>query len=254
MTSVRSATSATTANDPVLLITGAARRIGATTARLFHSRGWRVLLHYHRSAEEAGALRDELNARRPDSCHSLCAGMSDIPALQAMAGSAANHWGRIDALINNASSFYPTPVGTATEQDWSALVDSNLKGPFFLSQALAAELVRQRGAVVNIADIYADQPLPQHTVYCIAKAGNVMMTRTLARELAPDVRVNGIAPGAILWPENPDDAALWIELLSRIPMGRLGEPRDIAEMAWFLVTGARYITGQVIAVDGGQSC
>lgn len=244
----------TTSNDPVLLITGAARRIGATIARLFHERGWRILLHYHRSAGAAEALCAEFNEQRPDSCHALCASMGDIAALQALADSAANHWGRVDALINNASSFYPTPLGQATEQDWSALVDSNLKGPFFLSQALAPHLIRQRGTIVNIADIYARQPLPQHTVYCIAKAGNVMMTRTLAKEMAPHVRVNGIAPGAILWPEHPDEAALWIELLSRIPMGRLGEPRDVAETAWFLVTGARYMTGQCIAVDGGQRC
>lgn len=245
----------TTSNDnPVLLITGAARRIGATIARLFHSRGWRIVLHYHRSISEAEALRDKLNGQRPDSCQALSASMSDIPALEALAQNAVARWGRLDALINNASSFYPTPVGEATEQDWSTLIDSNLKGPFFLSQALAPELMRQRGAIVNIADIYADQPLPQHTVYSIAKAGNVMMTRTLANELAPAVRVNGIAPGAILWPENPDDAALWIDLLDRIPMGRLGEPHDIAEMAWFLITAASYVTGQCITVDGGQSC
>lgn len=240
--------------DPVLLITGAARRIGATTARLFHERGWRILLHYHRSAADANRLCDEFNRLRPDSCHTLCAAMSDVAALERMAAEAASRWGRIDALINNASSFYPTPLGQAREADWNALVDSNLKGPFFLSQALAPHLALHHGTIINITDIYADQPLPQHTVYCIAKAGNAMMTRTLARELAPHVRVNGIAPGAILWPENPDEASLWIDLLSRIPMGRLGEPRDIAETAWFLVTGARYVTGQCIAVDGGQRC
>lgn len=239
---------------PVLLITGAARRIGATTARLFHQRGYRVIIHYHRSANDAQALSEELNQARPDSCHLLQASMSDIAALEQLAGEAVARWGRLDALINNASSFYPTPIGTATDQDWDTLIDSNLKGPFFLTQALAPHLSTRRGAIVNIADIYADQPLPQHTVYCIAKAGTAMMTRTLAKELAPAVRVNGIAPGAILWPENPDEAALWIDLLNRIPMGRMGEPRDIAETAWFLITGAGYLTGQCIAVDGGQSC
>lgn len=239
---------------PVLLITGAARRIGATIARVFHERGWRILLHYHRSAADAEQLCDEFNRLRPGSCHSLCAAMSDIAALEQLAVEAVERWGRIDALINNASSFYPTPLGQARQDDWDALIDSNLKGPFFLSQALAPHLASQHGTIVNIADIYADQPLPQHSVYCIAKAGNVMMTRTLAKELAPEVRVNAIAPGAILWPENPDETVLWIDLLSRIPMGRLGEPLDIAETAWFLATSASYLTGQCLAVDGGQQC
>ncbi|TQV71799.1 pteridine reductase [Exilibacterium tricleocarpae] len=244
-----------TANHPVALITGAARRIGAQIAETLHRADFNVVLHYRNSATAAEQLAATFNQRRPDSAICLAADLCQSTQVQHLAEQSQTQWGRVDALINNASSFYPTPIGSATEAQWDDLLGSNVKAPFFLSQALAAALTRQRGAIINIADIHADRPLAEHTVYCIAKAGNVMLTQSLARELAPAVRVNGIAPGAILWPEQAaelsDDGKQ--KVLGRVPLARPGAPADIAATVLFLLTGAPYITGQVIAVDGGRS-
>lgn len=239
---------------PVALITGAARRIGAALARVLHAAGYRVALHYHRSATAAQALCNEFNQHTAHSAYLLCADLTDIPAVRNMAASTLAHWGRVDVLINNASTFYPTPLAQADEQQWQDLLGSNLQGPYFLCQALADSLTAQRGVIINIADIYAFQPLANHSIYCIAKAGNTMLTKSLARDLAPHVRVNGIAPGAILWPENtaqlsPQASA---NILATVPLGHLGSVDDIAQTALFLIEGATYMTGQIIAVDGGK--
>ncbi len=243
-----------TDSAPVALITGGAQRIGAAVARRLHEAGYRVLIHYRRSADSARALCSELNARRPDSARALCAEMSDVTAVQALADQALAQWQRLDLLLNNASSFYPTPIGGATEADWEALLGSNLKGPFFLSQALAPALTERGGSIINMVDIYAQRPLREHTVYCAAKAGLAMLTQSLARELAPAVRVNGIAPGAILWPEQEGDfsAQERDNILERVPLQRIGGPEDIARTVLFLADSP-YITGQIIAVDGGRS-
>ncbi len=239
---------------PVALITGGAQRIGAAVARRLHGAGYRVLIHYRRSADSARALCAEFNARRPDSARALCAEMSEVAAVQALADQALAQWQRLDLLLNNASSFYPTPIGGATEADWEALLGSNLKGPFFLSQALAPALTERGGCIINMVDIYAQRPLREHTVYCAAKAGLAMLTQSLARELAPAVRVNGIAPGAILWPEQEGDfsAQERDNILERVPLQRIGGPEDIARTVLFLADSP-YITGQIIAVDGGRS-
>ena len=238
---------------PVVLITGAARRIGTAIATRLHGRGYRVIIHYKNSAADAKKLCATLNAIRVDSAHSLQASLLDIDSITQMAEASIAHWGQLNALVNNASSFYPTPLTTATNTQWDDLIGSNLKGPFFLCQALADELKKRCGSIVNIADIHAHQPLKNHNIYCIAKAGNKMLTKTLAKDLAPKVRVNGIAPGVILWPENDtqkdDEQKL---LINTIPLQRMGNSEDIARLAEFFITGASYITGQTIAVDGGK--
>lgn len=242
-------------DTPVALVTGAARRIGAQLCRRLHASNYRIVIHYQRSEAEAKALAEEFNAERADSAVTFRADLNQLGELEALAVAAVNQWGHIDVLINNASSFYPTPVGQASPEQWDELVNSNLKAPFFLTQALAPALRKTGGCVLNIADIHADRPLKNHPIYCAAKAGNVMLTKSLARELAPEVRVNGIAPGAILWPEQ--DAELKEvdkqKILSKIPLERHGDPSDIAETALFFITRAPYITGQIISVDGGRT-
>ena len=244
-----------TANYPVALITGAARRIGAQIAETLHSADFNIVLHYRNSAAAARQLTETLNQRRQNSAICLAADLNQADQVQQLAAQSQNHWGRIDALINNASSFYPTPIGSATDAQWDDLLGSNVKAPFFLSQALAPGLTTQRGAIVNIADIHGESPLAEHTVYCIAKAGNRMLTQSLARELAPAVRVNGIAPGAILWPEQAAELSdsSKRKILEEVPLARTGAPGDIAGTVLFLRTRAPYITGQIIAVDGGRS-
>lgn len=237
---------------PVVLITGAARRIGAAIATRLHGRGYRVIIHYQHSATEAAALCAQLNRVRSDSAHGLQANLLDTASVQQLAKDSVARWGQVNALVNNASSFYPTPLGSATEKQWDELIGSNLKGPYFLCQALADELKNRGGSIVNIADIHAAQPLKNHSIYCIAKAGNKMLTKTLAKELAPRVRVNGIAPGVILWPENDNNKEEQEKLLKSIPLQRMGSSDDIARLAEFLITSASYITGQTIAVDGGK--
>ncbi len=235
------------------LVTGAARRIGAEIVRRLHAAGYHIVLHYHRSAADAEALCSELNAVREDSVRLLQADLRKTGRLNEFVQQAAAAWGGLDVLVNNASAFYPTPLGTVTEGQWNDLLDSNLKAPFFLAQASVPYLSERKGCIVNIGDIYADRPLENYIVYCVAKAGLAAMTRALAKELAPDIRVNGVAPGAILWPEHDTDYAKKAEILTRIPMKRAGEASDIAKAALFLVANAPYVTGQILVVDGGRS-
>ncbi|MDI1302446.1 MAG: pteridine reductase [bacterium] len=237
----------------VVLITGAARRLGAATARELHDRGWRVLVHCRQSLNTAEALAAELNAKRHDSCRVLQADLGRDAEAEKLAREALGVFARVDALINNASAFYPTPVGTTTSAQWDDLFSSNARAPFFLAQALVPELKRRRGAIVNLIDIHAKRPLREHTVYCMAKAAHAMLTLSLAKELAPEIRVNGVAPGAILWPDNQSmSTGAQEKILQGIPLQRLGEPQDIARTIAFLLEDSPYITGQIIAVDGGR--
>ena len=240
-------------DQKVVLITGAARRIGAVTARLFHKAGYLVVIHYNRSAAAADKLCEQLNAKRDNSCLLVQTDLNNMGGLDSII-QLIESLGRLDVLINNASSFYPTPLHDCDDEQWNDLINSNLKGPFFLSQKLAPMLVKAQGAIVNISDMHARQALSNHPIYTIAKAGNIAMTKSLALDLAPDVRVNSVAPGAILWPEHEeDDVDKQDSVLSKVPMGRLGTESDIAQTAFFLAVNATYMTGQTIAVDGGSS-
>lgn len=235
------------------LITGGARRIGAAIARRLHREGMDLVLHYRGSAADALALQTELDTLRPDSVRLAPADLTD-PAAPALLTDAARAFrGRLDALINNASNFYPTPFAEATPAQWDDLLGVNLRAPFFLAQAAADLLAASNGCVVNLVDIHALRPLAAHPIYAIAKAGNAMMVKTLARELGPAVRVNGIAPGAILWPEQGLSASARETILSRTALQRPGTPADIAAAVLFLVRDAPYITGQIINVDGGRT-
>lgn len=239
----------------VALITGAGRRVGAATARRLHRNGWRVLLHCFHSERTARLLADALNGQRADSARVLLANLGDADAIRTLADASLQAYGRLDALVNNASSFYATPIGSATQAQWDDLFASNARAPFFLSQALAPALQASRGSLVNVIDIHADYPLAGHTVYCMAKAALAAMTRSLAKELAPQVRVNGVAPGAIAWPEGEGEMpeALQQEILASVPLGRVGGFDSIADTIAFLIEGTDYISGQIIAVDGGRS-
>ncbi|WP_376693721.1 pteridine reductase [Wenzhouxiangella sp. EGI_FJ10409] len=236
----------------VAIVTGAARRIGATITRALHARGLDVVIHYRGSADEAEALRDELLDRRRGSAALVQADLAEHAAPKRIRDAALEAFGRIDVLVNNASAFYPTPVGSATPAQWDELMASNLRAPFFLAQACAAELSAREGAIVNMVDIHGLVPLPNHPVYSQAKAGLIAQTRALARELAPEVRVNGVAPGAILWPESEQSPEAGAEILERVPLQRQGRPEDIAGAVAFLALDAPYITGQILAVDGGR--
>lgn len=246
-----------TSVDPqkVALITGSARRVGAAIARALHEAGWSLLLHYRDSHAEARALAAEFNLQRADSAALVQADLSNVDMLPVMIDCVIKTFGRLDALVNNASSFYPTAVGTITEKDWDDLLGSNLKAPLFLSQAAAAELKKTHGCIVNITDIHAERPMKGYPVYSVAKAGLVGLTRSFARELGPEVRVNAVAPGPILWPEEDAnfDAVSRQRIVSHTLLKRSGEPDDIAKTVKFLVCDAPYITGQIIAVDGGRS-
>lgn len=238
--------------NKVIFISGSAKRLGAAMAKHLHSLGYNLILHCRQSQEQATALAETLNQQRHNSVHLVTADLCDIDNLASLADRIIGCFGRLDALINNASSFYPTPMGQITLQDWQQLVGSNLQGPLFLSQHLAPFLRKQRGAILNMVDIHAQRPLYQHSVYCLAKAGLISLTQSMALELAPDIRVNGIAPGAILWPAQPLNPQERHQVLSQIPMQRLGSEQDIAQTAAFLLE-APYITGQILAVDGGRS-
>jgi len=239
--------------ERAVLITGAARRIGAATARLLHAAGARIVVHCHRSRPAADALAAELNRARPDSCAVVQADLLQVAALPRLAEDAARAFGRLDGLVNNASSFYATPLGKIGLSEWEDLMGSNLRAPLFLSQAAAPRLREARGAIVNIVDIHAERPLRDFVVYSIAKAGLAALTRSLALELAPEVRVNGVAPGAIAWPEdNQFDPAERSRILATTPLARMGSPQDIAQAVHFLAV-APYVTGQILAVDGGRS-
>ncbi|MGZ4954171.1 MAG: pteridine reductase [Methylobacter sp.] len=236
-----------------VLITGAAKRIGAACARLLHSEGCNVFLHYRSSTAEAQQLCDELNQQRPDSAKIIQADLLNMTELEAVAQESSMAWGGIDVLVNNASSFYPTSMPDVTEQQWNELLGSNLKAPFFLAQALAKTLADNKGCIVNIVDIHAERGLSGYPVYSIAKAGLAAMTKVLAKELGPSVRVNAVAPGAILWADNDLSESAKLEILQRVILKRQGEPADIAKAVLFLIKDADYITGQILTVDGGRT-
>jgi len=240
--------------QPVALVTGAARRIGAAICEALHNEGWNLIIHCNGSAAAATVLAEELNQRRTHSAQVVQADLNKMTDIQFLASAAPAAWGRLDALVNNASTFYPTPLQSATEAQWNDLIGSNLKAPFFLSQALQVALRETNGCIINISDIFSVRPMPQHTIYSIAKAGNSMLTKSLALELAPHIRVNGVAPGAILWPENASgEEVVNQEKLQQIPLGTLGGAGAIADTVKFLIKEAPYITGQIVTVDGGRS-
>ena len=239
---------------PVILITGAARRVGAAIARALHARGASLMLHYRRSEVAARELAAELNALRPESAAVWGADLGDKALLETLVAATLQRFGCLDALINNASSFYATPFGAIDEAAWDDLIGSNLKGPMFLSQAAAPALKTARGCIVNITDIHAERPLAGYAPYVAAKAGLLGLSRALAVELAPEVRVNAVAPGAIAWPDDDSfDSAARSAIIDSVPLGREGRPDDIARTGSFLVFDAPYITGQVINVDGGRT-
>ncbi|MEW9798216.1 pteridine reductase [Alteromonas sp. CYL-A6] len=239
-------------SSPVALVTGAAKRIGATIVRHLHANGYRVIIHCNQSVDDAQQLADALNTIRPHSASVIQGNLCDDNAVADVANQAMSVCGRLDVLVNNASAFYPTPVGDISLSDWDALVGSNAKGPLFLSQALVPALRERGGNIVNIVDMHIDRPLPSHSVYCMAKSALATMTQALAVDLAPDIRVNGIGPGAILWPERTLSDDEQQAMLNTIPLRRLGTPDDIASTLGFLIN-APYITGQIIYVDGGRS-
>lgn len=237
---------------PVILVTGAARRIGAAIVRTLHAAGYDIALHYRDSADEAHALSDALDDQRPGSVVSMQADLADTERLPALVDRVIGRFGRLDGLVNNASAFHATPVGSITTAEWDTLFASNARAPLFLAQAAAPHLRAREGAIVNIVDIYAERPLAQHTVYVMAKAALAAMTASLARELAPAVRVNGVAPGAILWPEEGKAYADQAALIEGTPLRRLGSPEDIAGAVLYLLREARYVTGEILRVDGGR--
>lgn len=237
---------------PVALVTGAARRLGAAIARTLHAAGFDVALHCHRSRAEADALAATLDAARAGSALVLQADLADFDRLPELIAKAIGWHGRLDALVNNASAFFPTSFGDTTPAQWDALFAANARAPFFLTQAAASHLRATHGAVVNLTDIHAERPLREHAVYGMSKAALAYMTRALALELAPEVRVNAIAPGAILWPEDGKDDAAKAALLARTPLGRTGTPEEIGEAVRWLLQDARYTTGQVLRLDGGR--
>ena len=246
-------TSPNTLEGKVVLITGAARRIGAAIATRLHNSGADVAVHYRGSADAATELVRKLNAQRPGSAALFEADLVDIASLADLVDEITTWRGRLDVLVNNASSFYPTPPGEITEAHWDDLIGSNLKAPLFLSQAALPELRKSGGTIINIVDIHAQRPLRNHTIYGSAKAGLAMLTRSLAKDLAPDVRVNGVSPGAILWPEDDMGDATKDAILEQIPLARAGDPDDVAACVLYLARDATYVTGQIIAVDGGRS-
>ena len=235
------------------LVTGAANRLGAEIARTLHQNGANLIIHYRESAVGARNLEQQLNTLRADSASCLQADLSDIDAIATMIKQAVRLFGGIDILINNASSFYPTPIGKISQNDWNDLIGSNLKAPLFLSQACYPYLRKTAGAIINMLDIYASSALKNHSLYCCAKAGNAMLVKSLALEMAPEIRVNGIAPGAILWPENNETAKPDYQnrILKKIPLQRIGNPEAITQTVLFLLSN-HYITGEVIRVDGGR--
>lgn len=237
----------------VALVTGGAHRIGAQIARTLHAAGMQVAIHYHASAEVADRLAAELDAARPGSATAVSADLDDTGRLPDLIDAVRERLGGLDALINNASRFYPTPLDTATLAQWEELMGSNLKAPFFLAQAAAPLLTEAAGCIVNLVDVHAQRPLHGHPIYSMAKAANAMMVMALARELGPTVRVNGVAPGAILWPDRGLSDADKQTILHRTALGRTGTVEDIARAVLFLVRDADYITGQVLAVDGGRT-
>jgi pteridine reductase len=239
--------------NKTIMVTGAARRIGAQLVRHLHQANMNIVLHYRSSSKDATALADSLNNQRANSVKLLKGDLKNYQHIPMLIEQGIELFGQIDALINNASSFYPTNLQDVTEEIWEDLVGVNLKAPLYLTQALAAELKKNQGCIINIVDIHGDRPLKDYSLYSIAKAGLIMFTKSMARELAPEIRVNGIAPGAIMWPEEQHYEGMHQEIISRTALKREGSPQDIADAALFLIEHANYITGQIIAVDGGRT-
>ncbi len=239
-------------HDAVALVTGGGRRVGAAIARALHGAGMRVVVHHRHSRGEAEALCRELDAVRPDSAARVEGDLLDDDRLPGVVEEARAEFGRLDVLVNNASSFYPTPVGDITQAHWRDLVGTNLKAPLFLSQAAAPYLRAAAGSIVNIVDIYGQHPLREHVVYGVAKAGLMMLTRALARELGPAVRVNAVAPGAVLWPEQEGDHEQRRRVVANTALKRVGAPEDVARAVLYLVRDATFTTGEVVKVDGGR--
>lgn len=237
---------------PIALVTGAARRLGAAIARRLHAAGYDLALHYRHSAADMAALVAQMEAERPGSVLALQADLAEYDRLPELVAHTLGRYGRLDALVNNASAFSPTPLGTITPADWDAQFLINARAPLILAQAAAPHLKAARGAIVNLVDIYAERPLRDHVVYCMSKAALVAATRALALELAPEVRVNAIAPGAILWPEEGKAEAAKSALLARTPLGRTGSEDDIADAVLWLLQSAGYTTGHVLPVEGGR--
>jgi len=238
-----------------ILISGGAKRVGAAICRMLHCSGANVMIHYRNSKIEAEQLCNELNQLRPNSAASCYADLNDVTQIQILAESTLQRFGKVDVLINNASTYYATKLGTIDETQWHELMDSNLKAPLFLSQALAESLTQQHGCIINIADMHVEKPKKNYIVYSLAKAGLMTLTKSLARELAPNVRVNTVAPGPILWPENNSDFddSYKQKVISETLLNKIGSPEDIAKAVRFLVYDAPFVTGQLIAVDGGRS-
>jgi len=236
-----------------VLITGGAKRIGNQIAHLLHASGYNIMVHYRSSANAANILVNELNNDRENSAASVQGDLIDIEAIPNIIEQTINTFGRLDVLVNNASTFYPTPIELIEIDFWNDLVGSNLRAPAFMVKSAAKHLRESNGCIINIVDIYAQKPLSNHPLYCSAKAGLEMLTKSLARDLAPEIRVNGVSPGAILWPEQGNSEVTQEDLLERVPLKRMGEPNDIAKTVRFLIDEGTYITGQIIAVDGGRS-
>ena len=235
------------------MITGGAKRIGASIARRLHQQGANLIIHYNRSEAIVNELADQLNGKRENSVSLIQGDLKNISELRHRARNTVSDLGGLDGLINNASAFLPTPIHSATEDQWQSIMDVNLKAPFFLSQAMVPYLKQTRGCIINITDIYADRPLAEHPIYTASKAGLVNLTKSLARELGPEIRVNGISPGAILWPETGNDELAQQRLISSTPLKRVGAPQDIADCVLFLLKNADFITGQILNVDGGRT-
>lgn len=235
------------------LVTGAAKRIGAEITTTLHAAGANVAIHYFSSAGEAETLAARLNAERDGSALTVGGDLRDVAEIERVIADVTRATGRLDVLVNNASTFYPTPLGRISESHWHDLIDSNLKAPLFLAQAALEHLKAAGGSIVNIVDVHAQRPLRNYVVYGPAKAGLAMLTRSLAKDLAPGIRVNGVSPGAILWPESGVSESVQQKIIDEIPLKRAGSPSDIASAVLFLVRDAPYVTGHIIAVDGGRS-
>ena len=241
--------------NKIVLITGGAKRVGAAICRLLHAHGANLMIHYRNSVNEARALQSELNLKRANSVAIIQGDLLNLATLPNLVEETVKHFGKLDVLINNASTYYPTEIGNINEANWNDLMGSNLKAPLFLSQAAAIELRKQQGCIVNITDMHVERPKKGYIVYSVAKAGLVTLTKSLAHELSPDVRVNAVAPGPVMWPEdNPQfDEVYRQRVISQTLLKRIGEPQDIAKAVKFLIQDAPFITGQIIAVDGGRS-
>lgn len=241
--------------NKIVLITGGAKRVGASICRLLHANGANLMIHYRSSVNEARALQAELNLQRPNSVAIIQGDLLNLAALPSLVQETIKHFGHLDVLINNASSYYPTEIGEIKDEQWLDLMGSNLKAPLFLSQAAAVELRKQQGCIINITDMHVERPKKGYIVYSVAKAGLVTLTKSLAHELSPEVRVNAVAPGPVMWPEdNPQFDELYRQrVISQTLLKRIGEPNDIAKAVKFLIQDAPFITGQIIAVDGGRS-